>query len=276
MRPGPRPEQNRRRWATLSLQPPLLFDAHLHPETLSDLDLESLRAFGVERAVALGHHFPEPTSRGLRAHFRDLLEVQLPRLERAGIRGYVALGVHPRAIPRRGLHDVLAGLPALFRGGRVVALGEIGFHRGGPDEEEAVVEQLELARRLSLRVVLHTPALDKERWTRRLLALVRTHGPVPGRVLVEHASARTVPLILARGHWAGLTVNVGELTADRAVQLVRKVGSRRLTLGSDAGDRPGDLLGLPRAVHLLERAGLGRTLVAQLAFRNARRFFGVE
>ena len=254
----------------------LLFDAHLHPETLSDLDLESLRAFGVERAVALGHHFPEPTSRGLRAHFRDLLEVQLPRLERAGIRGYLALGVHPRAIPRRGLHDVLAGLPALFRGGRVVALGEIGFHRGGPDEEEAVVEQLQLARRLSLRVVLHTPALDKERWTRRLLALVREHGPRPGRVLVEHANARTVPLILARGHWAGLTVNVGELTADRAVQLVRNLGSRRLTLGSDAGDRPGDLLGLARAVHLLERAGLGKTLVAQLAFRNARRFFGVE
>jgi predicted metal-dependent TIM-barrel fold hydrolase len=244
----------------------LLFDAHLHPETLSDLDLESLRAFGVERAVALGHHFPEPTSRGLREHFRDLLDVQLPRLE----------GVHPRAIPRRGLHDVLAQLPALFRGGRVVALGEIGFHRGGPDEEEALIEQLELARRLSLRVVLHTPALDKERWTRRLLALVRAHGPQPGRVLVEHASARTVRLILARGHWAGLTVNVGELTADRAVQLVRKIGSRRLTLGSDAGDRPGDLLGLPRAVHLLERAGLGRTLVAQVAFRNARRFFGVE
>ncbi|HZX43871.1 MAG TPA: TatD family hydrolase, partial [Myxococcaceae bacterium] len=224
----------------------------------------------------LGHHFPEPTSRGLRAHFRDLLEVQLPRLERAGIRGYVALGVHPRAIPRRGLTDVLATLPALFRGGRVVALGEVGFHRGGPDEEEALVEQLQLARRLSLRVVLHTPALDKERWTRRLLALLREHGPEPGRVLVEHASARTVPLILARGHWAGLTVNVGELTADRAVQLVRRLGSRRLTLGSDAGDRPGDLLGLPRAVHLLERAGLGRALVSRLAYGNARRFFGVE
>lgn len=254
----------------------MLFDAHLHPETLSDLDLESLRAFGVERAVVLGHHFPEPTSRGLRAHFQDLLQVQLPRLERAGIRGYVALGVHPRAIPRRGLHDVLAALPELFRGGRVVALGEIGFHRGGPDEEEALVEQLALARRLSLRVVLHTPALDKERWTRRLLALVQAHGPEPGRVLVEHASLRTVPLILARGHWAGLTVQVGELTADKAVQLVRRLGSRRLTLGSDAGDRPGDLLGLPRAVHLLERAGLGTVLVRQLAYRNARRFFGVE
>ena len=101
----------------------MLFDAHLHPETLSDLDLESLRAFGVERAVALGHHFPEPTSRGLRAHFRDLLEVQVPRLERAGIRGYVALGVHPRAIPRRGLQNVLDGLPALFRGGRIAQFG---------------------------------------------------------------------------------------------------------------------------------------------------------
>ena len=254
----------------------MLFDAHLHPETLSDLDLESLRAFGVERAVALGHDVPDTTSRGLRAHFRDQVEVQLPRLERAGIRGYLALGVHPRAIPRRGLHDVLATLPALFPGGRVVALGEIGFHRGGPDEEEALVEQLELARRLSIRVVLHTPALDKERWTRRLLTLVRAHGPAPGRVLVEHASARTVPLILARGHWAGLTVQVGELTADRVVQLVRRLGSTRLTLGSDAGDRPGDLLGLPRAVHLLERTGLGKVLVARMAFRNAQRFFGVE
>ncbi len=40
----------------------MLFDAHLHPETLSDLDLESLRAFGVEEALVLGHHFPEPTA----------------------------------------------------------------------------------------------------------------------------------------------------------------------------------------------------------------------
>ena len=67
-----------------------------------------------------------------------------------------------------------------------------------------------------------------------------------------------------------------ELTADRVVQLVRRLGSTRLTLGSDAGDRPGDLLGLPRAVHLLERTGLGKVLVARMAFRNAQRFFGVE
>jgi len=138
------------------------------------------------------------------------------------------------------------------------------------------VEQLALARRLGLRVVLHTPALDKEKWTRRLLALVHEHGPAASRVLVDHANARTVPLILARGHWAGLTVQVGELTADRTVQLVRRVGSRRLLLGSDAGDRPGDLLGLPRALHLLERAGLGASLVARMAHGNARRFLGVE
>lgn len=254
----------------------MLFDAHLHPETLSDLDLESLRAFGVTRALVLGHHFPEPSARSLRAHLHDLIHRQIPRLERMGIRGYAAVGVHPRAIPRRGLADVLSSLPELFGGGRVVALGEIGFHRGGPDEEEAVVEQLSLARRLGLRVVLHTPTLDKERSTRRLLALVQQHGPLPARVLVDHASARTVPLILARGHWAGLTVQVGELTADRTVQLVRRLGSRRLVLGSDAGDRPGDLLGLPRAVHLLERAGLGAPLVARVAQGNARRFLGVE
>jgi predicted metal-dependent TIM-barrel fold hydrolase len=254
----------------------VLFDAHLHPETLSDLDLESLRAFGVEEALVLGHHFPEPTAKSLRAHFRDLVTVQLARLARAGIRAHAALGIHPRAIPRRGLHDVLAALPELFAGGRVVALGETGFHRGGPDEEEALVEQLQLARRLSVRVVIHTPAVDKERFTRRLLVLIAEHGPAASKVLVDHASARTVPLILARGHWAGLTVQVGELTADRAVQLVRRMGSRRLVLGSDAGDRPGDLLGLPRAVHLLERSGLSPALVRRVAHGNARRFFAVE
>ena len=34
---------------------PSLFDAHLHPEALSDQDLESMRFFGVERALVVAH-----------------------------------------------------------------------------------------------------------------------------------------------------------------------------------------------------------------------------
>lgn len=253
-----------------------LFDAHLHPESLSDQDLESMRFFGVERALVVAHHFAEPTPKALRQHFDDLVGRQLPRLERLGIRAYAALGVHPRCIPRRGLSEVLYSLPDYFQGGRVVALGETGLHAGGEEEEEAFLEQLTLARRLKLRVVVHTPTRDKERHTRRILALLRTSGVLPSRVLVDHVTGRTVGAILGCGHWAGLTLHPEALKAERAVALVRKLGSERLVLNSDAGDGAGDILGLARLARLLAKANLSERVVRRVAYENAERFFQVN
>jgi len=255
--------------------PPPIFDAHLHPESLSDQDLESMRFFGVERALVVAHHFPEPTSKALLRHFDDLVERQLPRLERVGIRAYAALGVHPRCIPRRGLSEVLSALPDYFQGGRVVALGETGLHAGGEEEEEAFLEQLALARGLKLRVVVHTPTTDKERHTRRILTLLRQSGLPPSRALVDHANARTVRTILEVGHWAGLTLHPEALKAERAVALVRRLGSERMVLNSDAGDGAGDILGLARAASLLARANLSERIVRRITHENAARFLQV-
>lgn len=250
-----------------------LFDAHLHPEALSDQDLESMRFFGVERALVVAHHLPEPTPKALRKHFDDLMLRQLPRLERLGIRAWAALGVHPRCIPRRGLSEVLASLPDYFRGGRVVAVGETGLHSGGIEEEEAFLEQLALARQLKLKVVVHTPVRDKERHTRRILTLLRESGVRPSRVLVDHANGRTVRNILGCGHWAGLTLHPEALKAERAVALVRRLGSERLVLNSDAGDGAGDILGLARVAHMLAKAKLSERVVKRVAFDNAARFY---
>jgi uncharacterized protein len=255
---------------------PRLFDAHLHPERLREVDLKTLRYFGVQRVLLVGRFLEEPTAEALKAQLLELHRVQLPRLEAAGIEASLALGVHPRSLPRRGLQAVLDVLPAAFDSPKVVALGEIGLHHGGPAEEDAVVEQLHLARRLRVPVLVHTPEKDKEKHTRRLLSLLREHGPSPEKVLVDHVSGRTLPLVLGVGHWAGLTVQQGALKAERAVALVRKVGSERLVLNSDAGDRPGDLLAFPRAVHLLEEAGLSKRVVHRVAWSNAATFFGVD
>jgi hypothetical protein len=255
--------------------PPRIFDAHLHPERLGDGDLAALAHFGVARALALPHAMAEPSAAALSEQVDALLSEQVPRLERAGIEGFLAVGLHPRSVPRRGLAEVLERLLAALGHPRVVALGEIGLHHGGPAEEEAVVEQLRLARRLRVPVLVHTPERDKERHTRRLLTLLRTHGPAPERVLVDHVSARTLPLVLGCGHWAGVTVQLGALRAERAVSLVKRTGSERLVMNSDGGDRPGDLLGLARAVHLLGRAGLSGRVIARVAFTNAARFLGV-
>jgi uncharacterized protein len=256
---------------------PQLFDAHLHPEALCDQDLESMAFFGVTRALVVAHHVSvESKARSLLTHFDELLSVQLPRLERAGIRAWAALGVHPQALPPRGLPEVLQALPGYFTGGKVVALGEVGFHLGGEAEEEALTEQLLLARRLKLQVLVHTPHKSKERQTRRLLTLLRASGVPPGRVLVDHASGRTLRLILECGHWAGLTVHPEELSGERAVALVREFGTERLVLNSDSGDGAGDILGLARAARLLQKAKLSAQVVARVTRTNAARFYRVD
>lgn len=254
---------------------PELFDAHLHPAALTDPDLESLRFFGVTAAVVPADHAPRPpTAKALLAHFDDLVQNQLPRLRRAGIHAYAALGVHPSAVPRRGLHEVLSGLPGYFGGGQVVALGELGLHAGGGTEEDAFLEQLSLAKRLKLPVLVHTPAADKERITRRTLSLLRDSAIAPAQVLVDHASGRTVRLILECGHYAGLTLHPDELRAERALALIRKHGSERLVI--DSGDGAGDLLGLPRLASLLARAELSDRIIANVLRNNALRFYRVS
>jgi predicted metal-dependent TIM-barrel fold hydrolase len=251
-------------------------DAHLHPAGLPQQDLESLAFFGVRRAVAVAHPVAEPSARSVCAHFETLLEHELPRLRRAGIEAKAVLGVHPRGLPRRGLSEILSTLPSYFRGARVAAIGEVGLHHGGSHEEEVLGEQLALARQLNVPVLVHTPSRDKERLTRRLLVLLRASGLPPQRVLVDHATARTVRPILACGFFAGLSIHPESLPAERAAALVRRLGSERLVLNSDAGDAAGDLLGVPRVVSRMARARLSGRVISRVAFENAGQFFWDE
>src|SRR6476619_1590132 len=97
---------------------PRLFDVHLHAEGLTDQDLESLHFFGVQRAIVPAHAtFAEPTAQRLLEQFGNIIDKQLVRLAKAGIRAHAALGIHPRAIPRRGVPEILTALPSYFRGG---------------------------------------------------------------------------------------------------------------------------------------------------------------
>jgi predicted metal-dependent TIM-barrel fold hydrolase len=259
-------------------EPPLsLFDAHLHPEGITDQDLESLRIFGVTAAIVLAHYSPaQATARALLSYFDEIIRAQLPRLERAGIRGYAALGIDPRCIPHRGLSEVLSALPDYFQGGKVVAVGEVGLQRGGVVEEEALTEQLLLARKLKLPVLVHTPVTDKERITRRVLTILRTAGMPAAQVLVDHANERTARLILECHYTAGLTIHPDELSAENASALVRRMGSERLVLDSDLGDGAGDLLGLPRAANLMSKQKLSKRVVERVCFKNAAEFFRVS
>lgn len=250
---------------------PALFEAHLHPEGVSDSDLETARLFGVERALLFALPISDPTPKRLLGQLEKLASVQAARVERAGIHAYVALGVHPQSLPRRGLREVLARLPELFDG-RAVALGEIGLFKGGEAEEDAFAEQLELAVSLKLPVVVHTPLEDKERLTRQILRRLQQSGLPAEHARVDHLTPKTVRPVLARGHWAGLSIHPEVLKTERAVAWVRRLGPERLMLDADVGAGAGDLLALPRAFHLLDRSPALHRVAERVAFKNAARF----
>ncbi len=251
---------------------PPLFDAHLDPTGLTDADLEALRYFGLASAVLVVDGQPSATARGLIQAFDRLVQVQLPRFRRAGIRAFAALGVAPNDLPRRGLAAVLSELPSRFRG-LAVAVGETGLAGGGPAEEEAFLRQVTLAKGLGLPLVVHTPRQDRALHTRRVLSLLRSSGLPPARVLVNHVEPKTVRTVLECGHFAGLTVHPDELPAEAAVALVRRHGAERLVLNTGHGG--GEILALARVAARLAAAGLSARVIARVTHDNAANLYRV-
>ncbi len=261
----------------------MAFDVRLHPHGLTDADLESLRIFGVTHVLVAPALEAGVDAKGILLHFDQLLGPQLERLKRQGLQAYVALGVAAPAIPRRGFSEVLAALPAYLGQPAVKAIGALGLvkrpapAKGAPDpDEDAMLEQLKLARRFALPVLVSAPAQAKEPVTRAALALLRKSGVSPAKVLLDGVSERTVRTVRELGFWAGLTLHPDHVRAEHAAKLVRALGPERLVLSSGAGEGACDLLGLPRAAHLMEKDGLSAKVVERVTRANAATWLSLE
>jgi len=259
----------------------VLFDAHLRAGGLSTRDVADLRFFGVEGALCPATDaVAPPTAARLGRSLEDLSGAAVSRLRRAGLAAFAALGIPPRCIPGRGLEALLAELPELLSRPAVVAIGPVGLEEGSEREEMVFVRQLEMARELRLPLLVHTPARDKVRLTRRVLALLREAEVDPRRVLVDHADARTVRIIRSVGYGAVLSLSAGRPggagAVEEAARLVRALGPEGLVLASDAGEGLGDLLALPRAADRMAKLRLSEAVIRRVCGRNALEALGLE
>ena len=91
-------------------------------------------------------------------YFRLSLEFEHTRALRYGVDHWSCISVNPKEAEDLALaRETLAGIGPYLDHPRCVCVGEIGFNRITPNEEEVFQRQLEMAKAHALPVLVHTP-----------------------------------------------------------------------------------------------------------------------
>lgn len=254
-----------------------MFDPHIHMTSRTTLDYEAMAAAGIVALVEPSFWVGQPRTHvgTFEDYFKMLLGWERFRASQFGIRHFCTLSLNPKeANNPRVAQGVVELLPRYLPKEGVVAVGEIGYDDMTPEEDRYLAVQLELALRFDLPVLVHTPHRDKKRGTERSLALVKeVRFPEP-RVLIDHNTEETLPLVLATGCWAGHSIYPHtKMDEARMVALVKRYGSERILVNSAADWGVSDPLKVPKTVAAMRQAGIAEADIGRIVWDNPVAFF---
>ncbi len=205
-----------------------LFDSHTHLDLGPRADevdgvLCRARAAGVTRVAAVG----------VVRQATDLERVV--GLSRAHEGVYATAGIHPHDA-RRGDEEILGALEQAARAGELTALGEMGldyfYNRSSPEVQRRVFrEQLRLARRVDLPVVLHLRDATED-----ALRILRDEGlPASGGIVHCYSEGPEVlEDFLDLGLYIAFSGIVTFPKAESLREAARRVPDDRLLVETDA------------------------------------------
>lgn len=206
---------------------------------------------------------------------------------------YVAVGIHPEDIEylERDMEEELAELYALLAdrekriSDKIVALGEIGldYHYEGFDKRAQVSyfdAQMDMARELSMPVIIH----DREAHGDCFETVLR-HKAVRGVFHSYSGSAEMAQELIKRGYYISFSGVVTFKNASRIKEVVERLPIERMLIETDApylaphphrGKINHSGLMLHTAEAIAEIKGMTTEQVAEITYKNASEFFGVE
>jgi predicted metal-dependent TIM-barrel fold hydrolase len=254
-----------------------LFDPHIHMTSRTTDDYQAMAAAGIVAVVEPAFWLGQPRTHvgTFEDYFLSLLGWERFRASQFGIAHFCTLALNPKEANNPAVaQGVIDLLPRYLEKDGVVAVGEVGFDDATPAEERFLAIQLDLAVDFDLPVLLHTPHRDKKRGTERSLAIVREHRIAEGRVLIDHNTEETLPLVLDTGCWAGHSIYPNtKMDEQRMVALVKRYGSERIIVNSAADWGLSDPLKVPKTVRAMRDAGIDDATVQRIAWENPVAFF---
>ncbi len=253
-------------------------DPHIHMVSRTTDDYQRMAQAGcvaiTEPAFWAG--FDRSSPQGFADYYRQLTQTEPRRAAQFGIDHYTWLCVNPKeAEDPVFAREVMALIPSFLDRPNVLGIGEIGLNKNSKNELAIFEEHLDLAARMGLLVLVHTPHLeDKLKGTRLILDAIRRDGRLePGRVLIDHVEEHTVREVLERGHWAGMTLYPdSKCTPQRAVDIFEVHGTERLWINSAGDWGVSDPLAVPRCRVEMSRRGHPAEAVRKVSFDNPRTF----
>jgi hypothetical protein len=255
-----------------------LIDPHIHMSARTTDDYEAMAAAGVvaviEPAFWVGQ--PRTTVGTFVDYYASLVGWERFRASQFGIRHYCTIGLNSKEANDEALAaQVLEVLPLFAAKDGVVAIGEIGYDDQTPAEDKIFRAQLELAKRVNLPVMIHTPHRDKKRGTIRSMEVCLEHGLKPSQVVVDHNNEETVQAVLDAGFWAAFTLYPKtKMGSERMVDVVRRYGSERIIVDSSADWGVSDPLAVPKTANLMLTRGIPQAHVEATCYGNALLAYG--
>ncbi|MFP4055777.1 MAG: TatD family hydrolase [Candidatus Brocadiia bacterium] len=208
-------------------------------------------------------------------YFHLILEFETVRARRFGLDHYAAVSVNPKEAEDVALaREVLAGMGEYLDHERCVALGEVGFNNITDNEETVFREQLQMAEGRGIPVVVHLPHFHKPEGVRRTVAVLDDFGIPRERVLIDHNTEETMPLLRDSGYFLGLTVYpISKLTPQRVSKIIREHGAERVLVNGSADWGVSDPLSLVKVVDHMTDDGHPEATIRKLVRETADAFY---
>jgi len=257
----------------MSFDDMIFIDPHVHMISRTTDDYKAMFNAGVvaviEPAFWIGQ--PRTNAGAMQDYFSMIVGWERFRASQFGVQHYCTIGLNSKEANNEALaEETMDLLPRYASKEGVVAIGEIGFDDMTDLEEKYFNLQLDLAKKLDMLVLVHTPHRNKKEGTLKSMDICEEHGLDPSKVVIDHNNEETVKDVLDRGYWTAFTIYPGtKMGNERMVDIVKEYGTKRIFIDSAADWGHSDPLGVPKTAKLMLQRGISEDDVKKVCYQNA-------